>query len=325
MVTELLKVLDLYKYFPLTRGLIRKTTVFVRAVDGISFDINMGETFVLIGESGSGKSTVAKIVLKLLDPDRGKIIFDSRDVTFLKAKHLKWYRANVQGLFQNPHTSLNPVMKVLDLVIEPAVELKGMEREDAEKEAVELLTSLGLSRELFKKYPSELSGGQAQRVALARALIVKPRLLVLDEPTSALDVSTQLQILNLLESVKREYRLSYLLITHDMGVARYLGDRVAVIYLGKIVEQGTVDAIFESPLHPYTQTLLASVLEPGKSPTKAVIESKEYVEASAVNMPRGCRFHPRCPYASEICRREEPPLTAIDKDHFVACWLQQRR
>jgi len=325
MGMRLLKVIDIYKYFPTKRGLIRKQIAFIRAIDGVSFPINRGETLVIVGESGSGKSTIAKIILKLLNPDKGKVIFDDIDITQISKDKLKWYRSNVQGLFQNPHTSLNPVMKVLDLVIEPAIELRNIEREEAIKEAIEMIESLGLSKELLRRYPSELSGGQAQRIALARALIVKPRLLVLDEPTSALDVSTQAQLLNLLKNIKNEYKLSYLLITHDMGVARYMGDTIAVMYLGKIVEYGSTDIVFEGSLHPYTQTLLSSVLEPGEEIKKVINVTNEPVIISSIDVPKGCRFHPRCPFAMDICKKEEPHLVNVDKNHLVSCWLIQKK
>ncbi len=321
METVLLKVIDIYKYFPLRRGLFRKQIMFIRAVDGVSFSIKNKETFVVVGESGSGKSTIAKIILKLLEPDKGRIVFDNKDVTHINNNELKWYRRNVQGLFQNPHTSLNPVMKVLDLVVEPAIELRNVDKDEAVDEALKLMESIGLSKELLRRYPSELSGGQAQRVALARALIVKPRLLVLDEPTSALDVSTQAQLLNLLKSIRDEYGLSYLLITHDMGVAKYMGDNIAVMYLGKIVEYGSTNIIFENPLHPYTQMLLSSVLEPGEEPIKTFNTIDESIIISSIDIPKGCRFHPRCPFAMDICKKEEPHLINIDKNHSIACWL----
>ncbi len=321
METVLLKVIDIYKYFPLRRGLFRKQVMFIRAVDGVSFSIKNKETFVVVGESGSGKSTIAKIILKLLEPDKGRIVFDNKDVTHINNNELKWYRRNVQGLFQNPHTSLNPVMKVLDLVVEPAIELRNVDKDEAVDEALKLMESIGLSKELLRRYPSELSGGQAQRVALARALIVKPRLLVLDEPTSALDVSTQAQLLNLLKSIRDEYGLSYLLITHDMGVAKYMGDNIAVMYLGKIVEYGSTNIIFENPLHPYTQMLLSSVLEPGEEPIKTFNTIDESIIISSIDIPKGCRFHPRCPFAMDICKKEEPHLINIDKNHSIACWL----
>ncbi len=321
METVLLKVIDIYKYFPLRRGLFRKQIMFIRAVDGVTFSIKNRETFVVVGESGSGKSTIAKIILKLLEPDKGRIVFDNKDVTHINNNELKWYRRNVQGLFQNPHTSLNPVMKVLDLVVEPAIELRNVDKDEAVDEALKLMESIGLSKELLRRYPSELSGGQAQRVALARALIVRPRLLVLDEPTSALDVSTQAQLLNLLKSIRDEYGLSYLLITHDMSVAKYMGDNIVVMYLGKIVEYGSTNTIFENPLHPYTQMLLSSVLEPGEELTKTFNTIDESIIISSIDIPKGCRFHPRCPFAMDICRKEEPHLINIDKDHSIACWL----
>lgn len=323
----LLEVLNLVKYFPIKKGLFGRTIGYVRAVDGVSFKIEENETLALVGESGSGKTTVAKCILGLLKPTSGKIFFMGKDVLKLKGEEIKWYRRSVQAVFQNPFLSLNPRMKVEDLVAEPLkVHYKDLPKNEIRKIVYEVLDKVGLTKALAKRHPYDLSGGQAQRVAIARAIVLKPKLVILDEPTSALDVSVQAQILNLLIDLKEELKMSYLIISHDLSVVRYISDWVAVMYLGKIVELAPTEELFEKPLHPYTQALLSAVPEPDPK----IMKSKRRIllpgePPSPTNPPPGCRLSPRCPYVSEKCRREEPPLIKYERNHWVACWLYYKR
>ncbi len=318
----LLEVINLRKYFPIRRGILGRIVGYVKAVDGVSFHIGEDEVFSLVGESGSGKTTVARCILRLYEPTDGKIVFEGKDITKLKGKELKDYRRKVQAVFQNPFLSLNPRMRIVDIVAEPLLAHMKISRNEARKEAIELLERVGLSSSLARRFPSDLSGGQAQRVAIARALALKPRLIILDEPTSALDVSVQAQILNLLDDLRKEFKLSYLLISHDLSVVRYISDYVAVMYLGKIVESAPTEELFSNPLHPYTKALLSAVPEPDprlKKLRKRITLPGE--PPSAINPPPGCRLHPRCPYATERCRREEPELKHVGGNHYVRCWL----
>jgi len=323
---ELLNVLKLKMYFPLKRGIFGKVIGYVKAVDNLTFYINSNEVYSLVGESGSGKSTVARCILKLYEPTDGRIIFEDKDITYIKGKELLEYRRKVQAVFQNPYLSLNPRMRIIDIVAEPLLEHLDIDKNEAYKIALEILEKVGLSNDIAKRFPSGLSGGQAQRVAIARAIALKPRLIILDEPTSALDVSLQAQILNLLEDLSNEYKLSYLLISHDLSVVRYISDRVGVMYLGKLVEEGYTESLFENPLHPYTQALISSVPEP--DPQRGKLGKRISLPGeppSAINPPLGCRLNPRCPYAMDICRKEEPPIIEIENGHSVACWLYKSR
>ncbi len=322
----LLDVIDLVKYFPIRKGIFGRVVGYVRAVDHVSFSIGENETFALVGESGSGKTTTAKCILGLLKPTSGKILFMGKNVLELKGSEAKWYRRNVQAVFQNPFLSLNPRMKVEDIVAEPLkVHNKDLPRDEVKKNVYDVLERVGLTKALAKRYPYDLSGGQAQRVAIARAIVLKPKLIVLDEPTSALDVSVQAQILNLLIDLKEELKLSYLMISHDLSVVRYISDWVAVMYLGKIVELAPTEELFEKPLHPYTQALLSAVPEPDPK----VMKSKKRIvlpgePPSAVNPPPGCRLHPRCPYVMDDCKVREPELIEYERNHWVACHLYAR-
>jgi len=323
----LLEVVDLVKYFPIRKGIFGRIVGYVKAVDGVSFKVGENETFALVGESGSGKTTTAKCILGLFKPTSGKILFMGKNILELKGEDVKWYRKHVQAVFQNPFLSLNPRMKVEDIVAEPLkVHRKDLSKEEIREMVYEILDKVGLTRALAKRYPYDLSGGQAQRVAIARAIALKPKLIVLDEPTSALDVSVQAQILNLLIDLKEELKLSYLMISHDLSVVRYISDWVAVMYLGKIVELARTEELFEKPLHPYTQALLSAVPEPDpkimKSKKRIVLPGEP---PSAINPPPGCRLHPRCPYVMDTCRKKEPPLVEYEKDHWVACWLYHKR
>jgi len=320
-MTQLLRVVDLKKYFPVRGSLFKK----VRAVDGVSFHIDYGETFGVVGETGSGKSTLGRTVLKLIEPTSGKIYYEGRDVTRIKSQELKEFRKSAQIVFQDPHTSLNPRMTIAEILIEPLRE-HDVGVSDPEEYVIEHLELVGLGKEHLYRYPHELSGGQKQRVAILRALLLKPKFIVLDEPTSSLDVSVQAQILNLLKDLQRKFNVSYMFISHDLSVVKYMSNRIAVMYLGKFVEVARSDLLFENPLHPYAQALLSAI--PIPDPKVARARSRVVIQGeppSPINPPSGCRFHPRCPRALSICSKEEPPLVEIEPGHFVACWLYTKK
>lgn len=317
----LLNVVDLKMYFPVKRGLLGKVVGYVKAVDGVTFSVDTEEVYAIVGESGSGKTTIAKCILKLYEPTEGRIIFEGKDVTHIKGKELIEYRKKVQAVFQNPYLSLNPRMRILDIVAEPILEHMDIDRSEAYEIALKLLEQVGLSDDIAKRFPSALSGGQAQRVAIARALALKPRLVILDEPTSALDVSVQAQVLNLLEDLRDKYKLSYLLISHDLSVVKYISDRVGVVYLGKLLEESLTQNIFENPLHPYTQALVSAIPEPNPKHSKL---SKRIIlpgePPNPLNPPLGCRLSTRCPYTLDICTKMEPNMVEVEKGHKVCCW-----
>ncbi len=320
-MSELLRVEDLVKYFPIRSGMLGKVIGWVKAVDGIDLIVPMNSVVALVGESGCGKTTTARCVLRLYEPTAGRILFMGKDVSRLRGKGLKEYRRNVQAVFQNPFLSLNPRMRVEDIVSEPLRTHTRLGREEIRKVVKETIERVGLPNDVLSRYPYDLSGGQAQRVAIARAIVLKPKLIVLDEPTSSLDVSVQAQILNLLNELKESMKLSYLLITHDLSVVRYISDYVYVMYLGKIVEEAPTEEIFSNPQHPYTKALLSSVPEPDPRRRLSKRVKLPGEPPSAVNPPSGCRLHPRCPYATERCRKEEPQLINVGKSHRVRCWL----
>ncbi|MGE0718999.1 MAG: ABC transporter ATP-binding protein [Alphaproteobacteria bacterium] len=317
-----IEVRGLAVHFPVLRGqLFRREIGKVRAVDGVSFSIRRGESFGLVGESGCGKTTVARTILKLLEPSAGTILYDGEDVTQLSGQRMKRFRRRVQAIFQDPYSSLNPRMTVGDILREPfVVHGVGLGRAALDREVHELLDVCGLPRRLAQRYPHEMSGGQRQRVGIARALALKPELIVCDEAVSALDVSVQAQIVNLLEDLQTAFGLTYLFIAHDLGVVRHLCQRVGVMYLGRIVELGEADALFERPSHPYTRALLSAVpvpdpaLEAGRTP-----QPLEGEVPSPVNPPTGCVFHPRCPIAVADCARTRPAPRALERNHFAAC------
>ncbi|WP_456396162.1 ABC transporter ATP-binding protein [Thermococcus sp.] len=316
-----LKVEGLKKYFPI-KSLLR-TIAWVKAVDGITLEIMSGETFGLVGESGCGKTTTGRTILRLIEPTEGKIIFKGKDVMSLKGKDLLWFRRNAQIMFQDPYSSLNPRQTVFNIIMEP-VRFHGIEVDDPEEFVIKLLESVGLNEMHLYRYPHEFSGGQRQRIALARLMALKPEFIVLDEPTSALDVSVQANILNTLKELQSEYGFTYLFISHDLGVVKYMSHRIGVMYLGKLVEVGPSDRIFENPLHPYTQMLLSAIPVPDPELAQELKAKRKMVKGeppSPVNPPAGCRFHQRCPFAKDACRKEEPPLVEVERDHYVACWL----
>jgi len=315
----LVEVVRLKKYFPV-RGLIF-VRGYVKAVDDVSFIIPRGKTLGLVGESGSGKTTVGRLVLKLIEPTSGKIYYDNMDLTKISGKLLKQFRRRAQIIFQDPYMSLNPRMTVFDLIMEP-VRVHGIKVGDPQEYVSNLLYQVGLNETHMFRYPHEFSGGQRQRIAIARALALNPEFMVLDEPTSMLDVSVQAQILNLLKELQAKFNLTYLFISHDLGVVRYMSDYIAVMYLGKIVEIGKADEVFEKPLHPYTKALLSAIPIPNpeiaRSRTRLTIKGEP---PSPINPPKGCRFNPRCPFYMSRCSLEEPPLIEVERGHWVSCWL----
>jgi len=320
---SIVKLNNVGKWFPIRSGILMRVKSYVKAVDGVDIEIRDGDTYAIVGESGSGKTTVGKISIKLVEPTFGSIVFMGRDVTRARGKDLIDFRRSTGIVFQDPYRSLHPRKTVIEIISEPLV-IQGRDPGEARKTAEDLADLAGLPKELLYKYPHQLSGGQRQRVAILRALIYRPKYIVLDEPTSALDVSTQAQILNLLDDVKKEFKLSYMLITHNLQIVYHMANRVAIMYLGKVVERGKVDEIFESPKHPYTLALLSSIpassyVFPGIIKIKKVAPIGD--PPSPANPPKGCRFHTRCPFARDICRVEQPVLENIGGEHYVACHL----
>ena len=318
----LLEVEDLRKHFPITKGLLFERAVGqVKAVDGVSFAIRRGETLGLVGESGCGKTTVSRCILKLDRPTQGAIRFAGEDIAELDDNGTRAFRRRVQAIFQDPYSSLNPRMTIGEIVGEPLIiHLDKSERGEVSRRVRELLDVCGLSGRLAERYPHELSGGQRQRVGIARALALRPEFIVCDEAVSALDVSIQAQIISLLESLREEFGLTYLFIGHDLSVVRHICHRVAVMYLGKLVEIADCDALFDNPQHPYTQALLAAVPVPDPDIERERAHQVIGGEVpSPINPPAGCVFHPRCPLAVEGCRQALPPLRQVGRDHWAAC------
>ena len=320
----LVRVEGLKKHFPIRRGWRRKQVGAVQAVDGLDFEIRRGETLGLVGESGCGKSTTGRLLLQLLRPSAGRIIMDNRDLTSLSAEELRASRRQMQMIFQDPYASLNPRMTVGEIVEEP-LKVHGVESGPATRarRVQALLERVGLNPHYTNRYPHEFSGGQRQRIGIARALATNPGFIVADEPISALDVSIQAQVINLLDDLKQELGLTYLFIAHDLAMVRYLSDRVAVMYLGRIVELGERDDVYERPLHPYTQGLLSAI--PIPNPIKEAKRQRLILQGDVPNParpPAGCRFHPRCPFATDICQTDDPEfrnLGTAEQPHQVAC------
>jgi len=319
----LIKIVNLTKFFPVkalffTRG-------WVRAVDNVSFNILKGETFGLVGESGCGKTTLGRLLVRLIEPTSGKVYFDNTNIYSLKGRALRDFRRRVQIVFQDPYSSLDPRMMVFDIIAEAIEATETKVPTTLEDYVVSLLEQVGLSKEHLFRYPHEFSGGQRQRIAIARALAVNPEFIVLDEPTSALDVSVQAQILNLLKDLQKRYGFTYLFISHDLAVVKYMSHRIGVMYLGKLVELANSNEIFERPLHPYTQILLSAIPIPDPKLARSKHRIKPKGEPpSPINPPPGCRFHPRCPYAMDVCRSREPSLVEVEPGHYVACWKYQK-
>jgi oligopeptide transport system ATP-binding protein len=318
----LLKVDNLVKHFPVLRGVFQRQIGAVHAVDGISFEIKSGETFGLVGESGCGKSTAGRTILQLYKPTAGKVYFKDVDLTDLPREKMRRMRASIQMIFQDPYASLNPRMTVREILAEP-LELHGIATGNEVDERVkELLTTVRLSPDFAARYPHEFSGGQRQRIGIARALALNPDLIICDEPISALDVSIQAQIINLLEDLQHRFGLTYMFIAHDLSMVRHISKRVAVMYLGIIVELADVAELFKHPLHPYTQALLSAV--PVPDPLIEASRQRILLEGdvpSPVNPPSGCRFRTRCPLAVEICSQSQPEFREVSSDHWVACHL----
>ena len=320
MSAKMLEVRNLKKYFLAKKSFFGRAAESVKAVDGIDFYINNGEVLGLVGESGCGKSTTGRTILRLLDPTEGQILFEGKDITRYKKKQLRSVYRNMQLIFQDPFASLNPRKKVGNAIEEVLYVHKIRDAVERSERARELFEMVGLRQEDMYKYPHEFSGGQRQRVVIARALAVNPKLIICDEPVSALDVSIQAQIVNLLTGLQSRLGLSYLFISHDLRIVKYMSDRVAVMYLGKIVEIAPVDELFKSPVHPYSQALLSSiaVVKFGKKRKRIVLEGEV---PSPVNPPSGCRFRTRCKYAIKKCSEIEPKLKYLGGEHFVRCHL----
>lgn len=324
-MSTLLSVKNLTKYFPIRAGLLSRHVADVRAVDGVSFDISAGETLGLVGESGSGKTTIGRLILRLLESTSGEVDFDGRDVTKLSRTAIRKLRKEMQIIFQDPYASLNPRMNVGDIVSEPLRIHKIATGKAADARVQELLKLVGLQAYHANRYPHEFSGGQRQRVGIARALAVDPKFIVCDEPVSALDVSIQAQVINLLEDLQQQLGLTYLFIAHDLSVVRHISTRVAVMYVGKLAELADRDALYENPLHPYTQALLSAI----PIPDPAIERRRKRIVLtgdipSPVNPPSGCRFHTRCPVAFARCSVEEPKFAEYAPGHFAAChWVEE--
>lgn len=321
-----LKVSNLVKWFPVRKGflstLFAKRQFFVRAVDNINVDIKKREIFGLAGESGSGKTTTGKLILRLIEPTRGSIFFEGRDITTLSETELKPLRRKMQIIFQDPYESLNPRMPISDIISEPLRVQRVGGKEEIEEKVNRMLEDVGLvpPEEFIFRYPHELSGGQRQRVAVARAFILNPAFVVADEPVSMLDVSIRAEILNLTLSMVEKFDASFLYITHDLALARHICDTIAIMYLGKIMERGVTEKIVYEPLHPYTKALISAVPVPDPTAKRIEVVIKGEIP-SPINPPSGCRFHTRCPIAKEICQTKEPPLVAHRDEHYAACHL----
>ena len=315
----LVSVRELVRHFPVRSGPFSRAAGSVRAVDGVSFEIRRGMTLALVGESGSGKTTTARLILRLLEPTAGSVRFDGEDVLALKGPGLKRFRRRAQIIFQDPFGSLNPRMAVGDMLREVLHVHRLARGAEAERRIHELLDAVGLRDDDARKYPHEFSGGQRQRIGIARALAVQPEFIVADEPVSALDVSVQAQVLNLLGDLQQRFHLTYLFITHDLSVVRHVADRVAVMYLGRIVETADCDVLFREPRHPYTRALLSAVPVPDRDGRQRIVLAGDV--ASPADPPPGCPFHPRCPHpdVDETCRTDAPPLLAVGRGVLTAC------
>lgn len=316
---DLIQVKDLVKYFPVRGGVLQRVRAWVQAVDHVSFTIREGETVGLVGESGCGKTTVGRTMLRLIEPTAGEVIFDGVNVFKLRGRELKEMRRNMQIIFQDPYASLDPRATIGESVAEGLKIHRIGNAKERYETVIEMLRKVGLEDYHARRYPHEFSGGQRQRIGIARALALRPKFIVADEPVSALDVSIQSQVLNILKELQREFGLTYLFIAHNLSVVEHISDRVAVMYLGKMVEMADRDELFRNPLHPYTQALMSAIPIPDPNLTRTRILLQGDVP-SPLNPPSGCRFHPRCPVAFDHCAIQEPPFIEVSPDHMVACW-----
>ncbi|CAM3771749.1 dipeptide ABC transporter ATP-binding protein [Aeromicrobium ponti] len=316
----LLEVKNLKTYYPIKGGILRRTVAVVKAVDDVSFEIRKGETLGLVGESGCGKSTAGRTILRLLEPTEGQIIFDGQDITNVRGTSLRKIRQDFQMVFQDPYASLNPMMMVGHLVSEPIRNYNNKSEKELKPEVLDLLAKVGLPEDAYYKYPHEFSGGQRQRIGIARALALRPKLIIADEPVSALDVSVQSQVLNLLKELQDEFDLTFLFIAHDLSVVKHMSDRIGVMYLGGLVEVADKDSIYAEPLHPYTQALISAIPEPDPRKKKERIILEGDVP-SPIDPPKGCTFHPRCAHAMPECQSVKPELREVKPGHRVACHL----
>jgi oligopeptide transport system ATP-binding protein len=313
----LLDVRNVKKYFPIRKGVMQREVARVHAVDDVSFAVREGETLGLVGESGCGKSTLGRTIVRLLEPTAGEILFHGRPIQDLGPRKLRPLRRQVQMVFQDPYASLNPRKRVGTIIGDPMKIHRLGDRRERKQRVSELLETVGLSPEHYNRFPHEFSGGQRQRIGIARALALRPKLVVADEPVSALDVSIQSQMLNLLDDLQAEFKLTYIFIAHDLGVVRHVSDRIAVMYLGKLVELSPAEELYRRPIMPYTEALLSAV--PIPDPDLARKRERIVLEGDVPSPPTGCRFHPRCRYATEVCREIEPPLVEYGNGHLAAC------
>ncbi|ABO48941.1 oligopeptide/dipeptide ABC transporter, ATPase subunit [Desulforamulus reducens MI-1] len=318
MSTPLLQVKDIKKHFPLRGDFLAKPTAWVKAVDGISFELEKGEVLGLVGESGCGKTTLVNVLLRLEEPTAGEVCFEGKNIFALNQKELRKLREHLQIVFQDPFWSLNPRLLIRDIVGEPLKVHGNPSTEELAEKVAELLEMVGLPRDGVYKYPHEFSGGQRQRIAIARSLALRPKFIVLDEPTSSIDVLSQAQILDILKDIKDQFGLTYILISHDLSVVNYMSDKIAVMYLGKLVEYGSADEVFNNPAHPYTRALFAAIPDIETEGVDSLVTLDENVP-SAINPPAGCRFHTRCPEATPICQSKEPVLKNLGNQHLAAC------